>query len=309
MKYLDLSGWDKKISRIAFGGASISGEGGGYGFGAMSEVDAEKLLKAAWDEGITLFDTAPIYGFGLSEERFGKYLPREALIITKSGVDWHDSKRVNMSNAKGITEKMLTASLTRLKRESIDLYMIHWPDPRVDIREPMEVLAKAKHEGKIKRIGLCNTNLHDLQKASEVETIEAIQSELNLFNQEPFTRLSEGWKTKLSMSWGTFDKGILSGRVHENRRFDKDDARSWAPWWNKKEVQDKVERTKRLKEIIERFQMTLPEFCIHYNLNFGITSSLVGFKSPEDIREVSSHLQKEIMSARIEEVLKIWNRS
>src|SRR5690606_12662881 len=100
--------------------------------------------------------TAPIYGFGLSEERFGAYLPKEAFIISKSGVDWHANKRVNMTNDPFVTERMLNESLKRLKRDSIDLYMIHWPDSRVDIRLPLEVLARAQKAGKIKYIGLCN---------------------------------------------------------------------------------------------------------------------------------------------------------
>src|SRR5690606_24070798 len=76
MIYREIPGLDVKLPIITFGGASVSGEGGGYGFGKMSEAEAETLLKKAWDEGINLFDTAPIYGFGLSEERFGRYLPK-----------------------------------------------------------------------------------------------------------------------------------------------------------------------------------------------------------------------------------------
>lgn len=219
---------------ITFGGASLSGEGGGYGFGEMSELEAEKLIHAAFDKGITLFDTAPIYGFGLSEERLGRYLPKNAQVVSKSGVDWHESKRVNMSNARDITEKMLHQSLKRLQRESIDLYMVHWPDSRVDIRIPLEVLKNAQLDGKIKHIGLCNTNLMDLNKAREICEIDAIQSELNLFNQMPFDSLEKEWSDKFSMGWGTFDKGILSGRVKGDRQFSAKDCRSWAPWWNKK---------------------------------------------------------------------------
>ncbi len=309
MLYRELTSWDKNISRITFGGASLSGEGGGYGFGEMSEEESERLLKAAWDAGITVFDTAPIYGFGLSEERLGRYLPQDAMVITKSGVDWHETKRVNMSNTKAITEKMLSESLRRLRRETIDLYMIHWPDPKVDVQEPMEVLAKAKKEGKIKRIGLCNTTLEDLIRASEVEVIDAVQSELNLFTQEPFLRLGDSWRDKFSMSWGTFDKGILTGRVSHERKFSVHDARSWAPWWNKKEVSRKIDKTIKLKNILEHFDLSLTEFCLQHNLNFGVTSCLIGFKSVEDITEVCSHLQRQISNEIIKEVLEIWNLS
>lgn len=297
----------QSIPAVIFGGASVSGEGGGYGFGSMSETEAETLLKGAWDAGLTYFDTAPIYGFGLSEERFGKYLPKDAFIITKSGVDWHENKRVNMTNARAVTERMLHASLKRLRRDSIDLYMIHWPDPKVDIREPLEVLTQGREQGLIKNIGLCNTTMEDLAKATEVCTISALQSELNLFNQKPFDQLGDAWKTRFSMSWGTFDKGILSGRVNASRKFDKSDARSWAPWWNKKEVLEKIERTSELQTILCEYEISLTEFCLHYNLfYYGLTSCLIGFKSVGDIVHVTSNLQQKLMRERIEEVLVRW---
>lgn len=311
MIYRDIPGFQSPLPVITFGGASVSGEGGGYGFGTMSEQESETLLKGAWDHGITLFDTAPIYGFGLSEERFGRYLPQDAMIISKCGVDWHPSKRVNMSNDPKIAERMLHESLKRLNRDAIDLYMVHWPDSKFDIRVTLEVLKKAQDQGKIKKIGLCNTTPEDLARAHEICQIEALQSELNLFNQEPFTKLGEEWKKYFSMSWGTFDKGILSGRVTKNRQYSKEDCRSWAPWWNKKEVQLKIERTELLKEILQDYDISLPEFCFQYNLHFfNISSCLIGFKSVSDIVHVTSNLQQILMRERIEEIEERWkNRS
>jgi len=161
------------ISKIplAFGGAAISGEGGGYGFGDINENDSIELLNSAYDKGIRIFDTAPIYGFGLSEVRMGKAFKQtrdKVFIVSKSGVTWGENKRVDMTNDPVVTTKMLEQSLRDLQSDYIDLYMIHWPDTRVDIRRPLEVLAKAKHQGKIKHIGLCNTNIADLEKGSEI---------------------------------------------------------------------------------------------------------------------------------------------
>lgn len=304
MLFENLPGTNIKLSRVTFGGASLSGEGGGYGFGEMSESQSENLIKAAWDAEINVFDTAPIYGFGLSEERLGRYLPKEAFVITKSGVDWHANKRVNMSNSRDVTQKMLHESLKRLNRDAIDLYMIHWPDQSVDIREPLEVLKKAQEAGKIKYLGLCNTNLDDLKKAQEICEIKVIQSELNFFNHEPFDRLSDEWKKYFTMSWGTFDKGILTGRVNAERKYASVDARSWAPWWNKKEVQKKIEKTAEIKHILDSFNISLTDFCIHYNLDYyGISTCLIGMKSVEDILQVSMSLQQNHMRERIEEVL------
>lgn len=309
MLYTEKTPLNNPLSRLVFGGASISGEGGGYGFGAISEADSEKLIKASWDQGINLFDTAPIYGFGVSEERLGKYLSKDAIVITKGGVDWHANKRVNMSNDPLIIEKMLNESLKRLKRDTIDIYMIHWPDNRIDIRKPVEVLKKAQEQGKIKQIGLCNTTLDDLKSATQIADINFLQSELNTFRTEPFLVLGEEWKKRFSMSWGTLDKGILSGRVTPQRKFEEVDCRSWAPWWNKKEVLTKFEKVEKLKSILNDYEISLTEFALHFNLNyFGLNACLIGFKNEPDLVQLTSNLQKNNIRERIEEVLNQWNK-
>ena len=86
------------ISSIGFGGAAISGEGGGYGFGAISEKEAISLLHESLEKGMTVFDTAPIYGFGTSERRMGKAFKDrrdKAFIVSKGGITWHENKRVD----------------------------------------------------------------------------------------------------------------------------------------------------------------------------------------------------------------------
>jgi len=82
-----------------------------------------------------------------------------------------------MTNDPVVAQKMLEQSLRDLQSDYIDLYMVHWPDTRVDIRKTLEVYAKAKHQGKIKHIGLCNTNIDELEKAREIEKVEVVQSQ------------------------------------------------------------------------------------------------------------------------------------
>ena len=308
MIYRENTIFGKPVSAIGFGGAAISGEGGGYGFGDMSETEAQTLLAHSWELGINLYDTAPIYGFGLSEERLGKYLPKDAIIVSKGGVDWHSTRRVNMTNDPKVIEKMFLESLKRLKREYIDVYMIHWPDKNVDIRRPLEILRKYQEKSVISQIGLCNTNLDDLTKARDVAPITCLQSELNVLNTKAFDDLEVEWKKYFSMSWGTLDKGILSGRVTEKRKFDKSDARSWAPWWNKKEVAIKIEKVKRLETILSDYKISLTQYCLHFNLNlYGLSSCLIGSKTQQDMDDMVAHLQKIPSGDTMEEVYKRWN--
>lgn len=280
---------------VGLGCAGLSGEGGGYGFGDVSESQAEALIKTALELGITLFDTAPIYGFGLSEERLGRFLKQsdEAFIITKGGVDWHPTRRVNMTNDPKVIEKMLHESLKRLKRDRIDMYMIHWPDPRVDIRRPLEVLLKAREQSKIRFLGLANTNAEDLEKAKELTVLDGFQAEHNLWQQSNFALIADQAQRALFTGWGTFDKGILTGRVNLERQYDSSDARSWAPWWNKKEIELKLKQVQILRGLCEPFDLSLSELSLLgalTSLSPGVV--LVGSKTPQDLKEVVEISQK-----------------
>ncbi|MBC7537678.1 MAG: aldo/keto reductase [Bacteriovorax sp.] len=281
----------KSISKIplAFGGAAISGEGGGYGFGDITEEDSIKLLNMAFDLGMRIFDTAPIYGFGLSEVRMGKAFRQmrdNVFLVSKSGVTWGDNKRVDMSNEPAVTTRMLEQSLRDLQTDYIDLYMIHWPDSRVDIRRPLEVLAKAKAQGKIKHIGLCNTNVEELEKALEIDRIEVVQSEFNLFQHEATEKLFPYLKkNNISfMSWGTLDKGIITGRVDEKRKFEESDCRSWAPWWKNADNKSKFEAMKKIWPLLDKHNYSGLELALGYNLNFpDLSVALCGAKNPEQL--------------------------
>lgn len=293
---------------LGFGGASISGEGAGYGFGEISEKDAQALLEHAFDQGIRLFDTAPIYGFGLSEQRMGKAFAQkreEVFLVSKSGVSWHDTKRVNMTNDPVTTQKMLEQSLRDLKTDYIDLYMIHWPDQNVDIRKPMEVLARAKSQGKIRHIGLCNTYKEDLQKALEVERVEAVQSQFNLFETSLKTQLFDFLKeNQISfMSWGTLDKGILTGRVTQQRKFDASDCRSWAPWWKEMDFESRFQALEKLKPVMKKYDLSGVELAIGYNLaQEGVDMVLCGARNAQQIDGVVSALNKKLSAQAMSEI-------
>ncbi|MBC7713978.1 MAG: aldo/keto reductase [Rhizobacter sp.] len=295
--------------QIAFGGAAISGEGGGYGFGEISEGASIDLLHAAYEGGIKIFDTAPIYGFGMSEIRMGKafkQMREKVFLVSKSGVTWHENKRVDMTNDPKVTERMIEQSLRDLQTDYIDLYMIHWPDSKVDIRKSIEVISKAKHQGKIKHIGLCNTYVDDLNRAFEVDRIEVVQSEFNLFTnkyvrEELFPYLSE--KQISFMSWGTLDKGILTGRVDEKRKvYDKSDCRSWAPWWKDADNSAKFEAMKNLWPVLDKNHHTGLEMALAYNLSFPeLSVAICGAKTPDQLQSLLKAASNLPKNAELEE--------
>lgn len=270
-----------KSCPLAFGGASISGEGGGYGFGAMSEAQAISLLELGFEQGMRVFDTAPIYGFGVSEKRMGLGLKKfrdKTFIVSKCGVDWDQDKNVAIRNDPKTTQRMLETSLKTLNVDTIDLYMVHWPDANVDIRHTVEVLAKAQSEGKIRYIGLCNTSTEELSLAHEVANIDVVQNQFHLFD-----RVAEGLfadlasKGKGFMSWGTLDKGILSGSVTRARTYDQHDVRaSETPWWSDEINAPKLAMMEKLIPWLKEQGHTPLEMALGHNIQAFKRSNLQG---------------------------------
>ncbi len=278
--------------KIAFGGASVSGEGGGYGFGEISHQASDDLIWYAFERGILVFDTAPCYGYHQSEIRIGRALKpvrEKVIIVSKSGVTWHSNKRMDMTNDPAVTKKMLEDSLRSLDTDYIDIYMIHWPDKNVDIRKPMEVLSKAKLEGKIKHIGLCNTTVDDITLAGEIDKIEVVQSEFNIFNHQAREKLFP-FLSKSSiefMSWGTFDKGVLTGNAKKGRVYDKFDLRSWAPWWKKSNLDEKYEMVEQLKTVAKNQNVSLLDLALGFNLNHkDLSVAICGAKNIKQLDEI-----------------------
>ena len=280
---------DFQVTEISFGGGSISGEGGGYGFGHIGDEDAISLLHEAFERGINLFDTAPAYGFGLSEKRMGKAFVGKrdnVFIVSKGGITWDDKKRIKIDNSPQVIQKMLEQSLRDLQTDYIDLYMVHWPDKNVDIRKPMEYLSKAKNEGKIRVIGLCNSFVEDINKAFEIDRVDVLQSEFNLFNSSAKDTLFSIIREKKMgfMSWGTLDKGILTGRVTSERKFDEVDARSWAPWWTNDDKTPKYRAMERINTLLKEKEHSGLELALGYVLRFKeLSTALCGVRNSDQL--------------------------
>src|SRR4030095_10021973 len=154
---------DVMVTPIAFGAWAI----GGWMWGGADEAEAIKAIRASYDAGITTIDTAPIYGFGKSEELVGKAMmgiPRDRYqILTKFGMTWEsengeyyfDTKTVEgkpvkiykWSSPKRVIQEC-EDSLRRLKTDYIDLYQIHWPDASTPIHETFDAVDKLIQQGK-----------------------------------------------------------------------------------------------------------------------------------------------------------------
>jgi len=156
MDFTKITGTRLTVSRIGLGTWAI----GGWMWGGSDEAESISTIRAALEHEITLIDTAPVYGFGRSEEIVGRALARDGLrnrvvLATKAGLDRHTGAPArNASRQRIFTE--VEASLRRLRTDRIDIYQIHWPDPLTPIAECAEAMLALYQQCKIRAIGVSN---------------------------------------------------------------------------------------------------------------------------------------------------------
>ena len=155
------------------------------GFGAMRIVndreEGARVLRRALELGVTLIDTANIYGAGVSEEVIAEALypyPDQLVITTKGGLGWGLQDRIRDGHPEHL-RAALDASLRRLRLERIDLYQLHRHDPEVPIEESIGALEELRQEGKIRLIGVSNFSLEQLRVAQTVTKISSVQNQYN----------------------------------------------------------------------------------------------------------------------------------
>src|ERR1700741_2081423 len=149
MELTSIPGTSLKVSPVAIGTWAI----GGWVWGGTDEAESIATIRAAFEHGINIVDTAPVYGFGRSEEIVGKAIAEaglrsDDLIATKAGLEWDGGKVFrNASRARILHE--VEDSLRRLKTDYIDIYQVHWPDPLVPIEETADAMQTLLKQGKI----------------------------------------------------------------------------------------------------------------------------------------------------------------
>ena len=232
METLDLDNRGLHTSRIGLGTWAI----GGWMWGGTDEAESIRTIQSAPDHGITLIDTAPVYGFGRSEEIVGKAVKHggmrdQVVLATKCALEWDAKERVARNATRQRIFKEADDSLRRLQTDVIDLLQVHWPDPNVDVRETAEAMARLQQDGKIRAIGVSNFTPEQLDAFSEVATVDVAQNPYNLFERQidyDVLPWSQAHDTRL-LAYGALCRGLLSGRMHADREFPGDDLRNNDP--------------------------------------------------------------------------------
>lgn len=285
--------------------ASVVGLGtwaiGGWMWGGTDEAQSVAAIQASIDEGISLIDTAPAYGMGLSETIVGRAIKgrRDKVVLaTKCGLVWHtdkgrhffdqDGKPVHRYLGAESIAHELEQSLKRLGTDYVDHYITHWQDPTTPISETMEALLRLKEQGKIRSIGASNVSADDLGAYVESGAIDAIQEEYSMVRRDiEGTLLPIARANGVSvLSYSSLALGLLSGKVGPERVFAEDDQRQGNPRFSQGNRRKVALLTRAITPVAEAHGVSIAQLVIAWTVNQpGITFSFCGARDPAQARE------------------------
>jgi len=250
MEYVKIAGTDITSSRIGLGCWAI----GGWLWGGSEERESVDTILTALGEGINLIDTAAIYGFGRSEEIVGKALSEhgqrnKVVIATKVGLDWTSGK-VYRNTTRDRIMKEVEDSLKRLRTDYIDIYQVHWPDSDTPIEETASAMEELYRSGKIRAIGVSNYSTGQMDEFRRKAPLHVSQPPYNLFERaiedDVLPYCDSNGITMLF--YGAICRGLLSGRMRSDTKFEGDDIRKADPKFKEPRFGQYLEAVGKLDE-------------------------------------------------------------
>ena len=292
MEHARIPGLDGEVSRIGLGTWAI----GGWMWGGTEKKAALRTIQAALDLGITLVDTAPVYGFGRSEEIVGEAIAEHGsrdrvVIATKVGIEWDEThERLRRNSSPERIQKELEDSLRRLRTDHIDLYQVHWPDPKVPFEETARALEALREAGKIRAIGVSNYSPEQMKGFGAGAELASAQPPYNLFERGVEQDVLP-WCASHDvavLAYGPLCRGLLSGHMSRGREFPGDDLRNDDPKFRGERFDRYLAAVARLDELARRrFGKRVLHLALRWVLDQpAVTVALWGARHPDQLEAI-----------------------
>ena len=290
MEYRTLGKSDLNVSAIGYGAWGIGGKPFWSTEGEDSSISS---IEKAIDLGINFFDTAPVYGFGYSEELLGKALQakrKDVIIATKCGLRWKKEKikSIEKSSTKESILEEIDLSLRRLGTDYIDLYQVHWPDENTPIEETMETLLNIQEEGKIRYIGVSNYSVDQMKECLKYGQIVSLQPMYSMLERDvEKERLPFCIDNNIGIiCYSPLASGVLTGKYDENTRFEDWRGQGIIGNFTGDVFVAHIKKVKQIAKIAQKHGKTLAQLAINWLLHQkGVTTAIVGVKNPNQVEQ------------------------
>lgn len=296
-----------EVSPIAFGTWQLGGDWGGF-----DESEAIAAIRAAHEGGINFFDTAQAYGFGASEALLGRALRydldhhREDLVIaTKGGLRIDPREGLVRDCGPAWLRRGVEESLRHLGVDYIDLYQLHWPDPKTPFAASAQALEEMVAQGKIRHIGVSNFAAAEMAEFSRTRPVETLQPPYHLFRRDieakelPYAREHDIGV----LVYGPLAHGLLTGRMDSETRFAVDDWRSKSSLFTGETFQRNLETVSQLERFARERGYSVGRLAIAWTLaNPAVQVAIVGSRSIEHIEDSLGALEIELSQEDLSEI-------
>ncbi|WP_239747499.1 aldo/keto reductase [Mammaliicoccus sp. C-M11] len=256
---------DIKVNPIGLGTNAV---GGHNLYPNLDEEQGKDVVRAAIENGVTLLDTAFIYGPGRSEELVGEVVQeynREDVVIATKGAHYFDGDETKLSNDPEFLKEQVENSLKRLQTDYIDLYYIHFPDEDTPKDKAVATLQELKEQGKIKAIGVSNFSLEQLKEANKDGHVDVVQLEYNLLNRENEEILNYTAENNITfIPYFPLVSGLLAGKYDENTTFN--DLRADNPEFQGERFKENLKKVDKLRDIAKEHNVEVAHIVLAFYL-------------------------------------------
>lgn len=282
---------DIKVTPVGLGTWAI----GGWMWGGTDETQSIDTIHSAVDRGIGLVDTAPVYGFGRSEEIVGKALAggrrEKVALATKVALNWDGDENVFRDATAGRIEQEVEDSLRRLQTDTIDIYQIHWPDPAAPMEETARAMERLLREGKIRAIGVSNFTPGQMDEFRTFAPLHSLQPPYNLFERDieegvlPYCREHQ----IATITYGGLCRGLLTGKMSKDSQFEGDDLRNNDPKFQGDRFSQYLRAVEALDQYAgDKFGKSVLALALRWLIDQpGVTTALWGARRPDQLDPVN----------------------
>lgn len=283
-------------------------------YGHIDVDEAADAVSAAIDHGITLFDTAEVYGPYISEELLAKALGnkrKDIVLVSKVGFAYdEDGKNLGRNSKYDHVIERAEGCLRRLDTDYLDLLLIHWPDHDTPFEEPIKALEQLKQDGKIRHYGVSNFTPEMMDECEQYGHMAANQVGYHMFDRRMESAVLPYCQDNNIgfMAYGTLGFGLLSGAFTSDTSFGDGDWRSSGlafklPLFQEEEFAKELKVVERLKEIAARHDKSVAQMAIAWTIGHpAVSVGLVGVRNEWELKENVAAVEWELSSEIREEI-------